>query len=216
MEKDSLKTDFNLEGRLIDMSPADHGATHTQDEWIGYFNDRNELMISMPVLYLAAKSNNLELLDSLKEDFNDRSFILSTRIYYDKGKKARIIHNYGSKLVKPDEHKVIIPDFSYVSVKDVLKTKEGLRYLQVLFGTKDNAQQIQETLMRLRNCDIKTVCVKTYGLKYRPDKAACCVEEFLDLNFEISDCSSSDYYGRSRGVHINTAGETQKSRLEKN
>jgi len=50
----------HLENRIIqlDSLPADNGRRKKQDEWIDYFNDRNEVMASMPDIYLAGKSSN--------------------------------------------------------------------------------------------------------------------------------------------------------------
>lgn len=131
----------------------------TQDEWIAYFNSRKEVMASMPDFYLAGKSTNQKLLAGLKEDFRRTGIITSTRIGYKEGTNAEIIHNYGSTVIQPVEHKMFIPEYWEHPLAAVLDSKEGLRFLQVLFGTSDSAQQIKDTLQKLGNHSLDNILV---------------------------------------------------------
>ena len=203
-EKETFQEDnpaADLEGRLIELNPADKGSYKTQDGWIAYFNDKNKIMTSMPDLYMAGKSNNQNLLESLRKDFQDRWIVTSTRIKYENNTNARIIHNYGSRLIAPIEHKIVIPEYEPESLANVLCTKEGLRYLQALFGTKDNASQIKETLQKLSGYQADKTKLWTpnqYNRKRCPVRAACLYYDVGEFRVDGNDDLSN--YGRSRGV----------------
>lgn len=202
----------DLEGRLIDLNPSDKGNTKTQDNWIAYFNDKNEIMVSMPDIYLAEKSGNQNLLDSLRKDFKDTWIVSSTRIKYT-GNNARIIHYFNQgKLIKPIEHNIVVPDYynngngTYLNaVPNVLECEA---YLQALFETKDNISQIQNVLEKLSN--------------YKADKTKLWTPSMDDRNKNVERVSGFGYgsgvfrvngsgsllggSGRSRGVRISAAG----------
>jgi hypothetical protein len=201
---------ISLEGRIItiDSSPADDNKVHTQDDWIKYFNDRNEIMVSMPDIYLAGKSNNKKLLHSLRKDFKDIWITSSTRIKYDDNQDARIIHNYNSKLIKQVEHNVVIPEYRPQYLENVLNTQEGLKYLQILFGTNDTAQQIKDTLQKLSNYSLDKTKVWSAALSDRSIERASgfyCDDGVFHVNGDLL-CID----GRSRGVRISAAGASPK------
>ena len=189
----------DLEGRLMDLNPADKGSYKTQDDWIAYFNDKNKIMASMPDAYVAGQSNNQNLLESLRKDSQERWIVTSTRIKYTDKINARIIHNYESRLIAPVEHKIIIPEYRPRSLADVLDTREGLIYLQTLFGTSDNASQIKDTLKELSNYPLDNIQVWSAALPDRPVERAACLY-YVGGVFRVG---GSDYLyssGRSRGV----------------
>ena len=193
--------DADLEGRLIELNPANNGSNKNQDDWIVYFNDKNEIMASMPDAYVAGKTSNQNLLDSLREDFKDMWLVTSTRIRYENNTSARIIHNYGSRLITPVEHKIVIPEYRPESLADVLDTKEGLKYLQALFGTNDNAAQIKDTLQKLSGYQADKTKLWTPNQDNRkrcPVRAACLYYDVGEFRVDGNDDLSN--YGRSRGV----------------
>ncbi len=200
--KDSLPAQSSSPSELevtLDEVAADNGEIRTQDEWIAYFNERNELMASIADIYLAGKSDNQTLLAGLGEDFK-RWSVTSTRIKYDET-NARIIHHYGSTVAKPVEHAVIIPEYRQQFLEEVLKTKEGLRYLQVLFGTNDSAQQIKENLRELSAYSSKRTVVWSTAVSARPDeKVAGFI--FGSIFFHIIGSNSCNLLGYSRGVRV--------------
>ncbi len=68
-------------------------------DWAEHFNNKGEKMISAPDIY---KAENKELIESLKEDFEESWEVTSTRIIYNKDNlNAEIIHDADSNVVKP-------------------------------------------------------------------------------------------------------------------
>ena len=81
-----------------------------QKDWVAYFNNKGEKMISAPDIYKAAKK---EIIESLKEDFKEDWEVTSTRIIYNKKNlNAEIIHDVDSKIVRPKKYQVKIPEFN--------------------------------------------------------------------------------------------------------
>ena len=199
---------IDLDGRLIDLTPADNSSEKTQGDWIAYFNGQNKMMVSAPDIYLAGKSGNKRLLTSLRKDFKERWIVTSTRIKYDQNLDARIIHNYGSNLVHPVEQQVIIPEYQPKLLADVLNTPEGLRYLQVLFGTDDTAQGIKETLHKLSGYDLDKTKVWSVALSDRPIERAAGFNYYIGNFHVIGDIYIGDR-GRSRGVGVSSAKRTR-------
>ena len=77
----------------------------TQKDWVEYFNNKGEKMISAPDIYKAAKQESKGIINSLRKDFNDYWLITSTRIIYNKKNlKAEIIHDADSNIVKPNKY----------------------------------------------------------------------------------------------------------------
>ena len=115
-----------------------------QKDWIEYFNNKAEKMISAPDIY---KAVNKELIESLKEDFKEDWEVTSTRIIYNKDNlNAEIIHNVDSKIVKSKKYKVKIPILN----GKFEENKETEKYLQALFDTKDSLDKILKTLKKFR------------------------------------------------------------------
>ena len=183
----------------LDEIAADNGSNKTQDQWTAYFNDKNEIMASMPDLYMAGKSNNQNLLESLRKDFQESWIVTSTRIKYEDKTNARIIHDYGSRLIAPVEHKIIIPESGSGNLAKVLGTSEGLIYAQTLFGTNDNASQIKDTLQKLSNYSLDKIKVWFAALLARPVERAACLD-YVDGDFRVGGYDDLGGSGRSRGV----------------
>ena len=193
----------DLESRIIDLNPADNDAIKTQDDWITYFNARNQIMVSTPDIYQAGKSGNQTLLNSLRKDFGNGWLLTSTTVKYTSDHQvAIIIHNYGSNLVQPIEHNIVISEHQPTHLANVLNNNEGLEYLQALFGTNDNAPQIRKTLHELSSYSLAKIKTWSTKLLERPAERASGFYCLGDKFYVSSDCFRS-YYGRSRAVHTN-------------
>ena len=113
-----------------------------QKDWIDYFNNKGEKMISASDIYKATKK---EIIESLKKDFEDNWEVTSTRIIYNKKNlQAEIIHDADSKIAKPKKYKVKVP----VLNGNFEENKETEKYLQAIFDTKDNIDKILKTLKK--------------------------------------------------------------------
>ena len=192
-----------LESRIIDLTPAANGKVKTQDVWVAYFNARKEVMVSTPDLYRAGRTNNQGLLNSLRKDFSEKWLVTSTRIKYEDIQQTIITHNYGSNLVQPVEHRIVVPSYQRRILTDVVDTNEGLTYLQSLFGTEDDANLIKQTLQNLSNYSPDQINVWSANLSRRPIEDVSGFGYFED-RFNV--CGSANLLhvsGRSHAVHIN-------------
>ena len=200
-QEDNLPVD--LGSKIIDLNPADNGNLHSIDGWLNYFAVGKETMVSMPDIYLAGKSNNQALLNSLRKDFTESWIVTNTRIKYENDQNAIITHHLGSKLIPPVEYKIVVPEYSATLLDGVLGTNEGLRFLQALFGTKDNAYWIGSTLHKLSYYSLDKIKFRSALLSNRP------IERVSGLQYSNGRCNVytdlvDRNFGRSRGMHINT------------
>ncbi len=157
-------------------------------------------MASMGDIYLVGKSDNQTLLAGLGEDFKNW-FITSTRIKYGDKSNGRIIHHFKNRLIRPVEHKVIIPEYFPQLLEKVLDTKEGLRFLQVLFETNDSAEQIKDTLPKLSGYPLNAIVVWSTKAAVRPTERAAGL--FCDnLNFHIYNDYRPRDIGHARRVRV--------------
>ncbi len=185
----------------------------TQKDWVEYFNNKGQKMISAPDIYKAAKKGNKAIIESLKKDFDDDWEVTSTRIIYNKKNlQAEIIHDVDSKIVKPKKYKVKVPIFN----GKFEENKETEKYLQTLFDTKDNIDTILKTLKKFgKDKKIRL---------WTPDQSSRKRKQFrsVDLCFYVFDRFNVDGYwfddgdGLSRGVIIDSAKQTKKARGNKN
>ena len=178
-----------------------------QKDWIDYFNNKGEKMISAPDIYKAA---NKELIESLKEDFKEVWEVTSTKIIYNKKNlNAEIIHNADSKIVKPKKYNVEIPVFD----GDFEENKETEKYLQVLFDTKDSLDKIMKVLKKFGKD--KELRLWTPDQSSRKSKQFRSVELFFD-GFDRFDVGGGNWFdsseGLSRGVIVDSAEQTKKIR----
>ncbi len=181
-----------------------------QKDWIDYFNNKGEKMISAPDIYRVAKKGNKTLIESLKEDFKDSWEVTSTRIIYNKKNlQAEIIHDADSKIAKPKKYKVKVPILS----GNFEENKETEKYLQVLFDTKDSIDKILKTLKKFGKD--RKIRLWTPSQSSRKDK------EFRSVELYFGGFGRFDVYGYvwfvvsegfSRGVIIDSAKQTKKIR----
>ena len=186
-----------------------------QGDFIRRFNELNMIMVSMPDLYEAGKSADDSLIESLRKDLKESWIISSTRIQYEKDSlEAAIIHYFNSTVIAPNEKKVIIPIYNGTVLDSILPAEHGLAFLQALFNTDDNAEEIKNTLYRLSGKPSNKTKVWTpdqNSRKNNPERAAGLYYSDSDLRV------SGDYYlddsGRSRRVLENPAGVALKNRV---
>ncbi len=202
---------------VVDLQPADGGNSHTQNEWIPYFDklkNPRKRMISAPDVYRMGQSGSPDLLQSVREDFEKSWFVSSTRINYASDTlDAKITHNYGSTAVQPTERKVAVPVYQQTALSDVLKTKEGISYLQALFDTKDNSNKIAKTLTALSGKSADDTYVWTpdqqSGASYQERAAGF---DFGSDRFHVGGLRVDVSSGLSRGVSVKSAKPTRKNR----
>ena len=181
-----------------------------QKDWIGYFNNKNTKMISAPDIYTVAKKGNKTILESLKKDFKESWEVTSTQIKYNKKSlNAEIIHDVESKVVKPKKYKVKVPVLS----GDFKQDSQTEKYLQALFDTKDNISVILKTLKKFGKN--KTIRLWTPSQSSRKSKQVRSVGLYFNVfgRFSVDGdywCDCDD--GLSRGVIVDSAKQTQKSR----
>ncbi len=207
---------------ILDCHAAEKGDRRTQDEWIEYWNKSDRVMASMADYYQyfkQLKGNNDEdkvktLLTSLREDFDHQEkgnwLISSTRLVYSKDNlDARIIPHYGCAR---EEVTIKVPYYGGVPITQVVGEGEGLTYLQTLFGTEDEGEEIIQILEFVsdRNRDVIKVWTAAvedaYTRSQYPSRAAGF--GYGDDDFHVG----GGLYGRgrSRGVIYPRSGATKK------
>ena len=124
----------------------------TQNQWIPKYNDAKKVMASAADYYWATKLGDKKVLRILQADINS-NFITSTRIIYNpENMEGRIIHYYGSDIIKPVEKELYIPEYpTRPPLKFVFTTGQDLKFFQALFLTTDKKEEIIETLEKLGN-----------------------------------------------------------------
>ncbi len=188
----------------IDSAPADNGRYKPQRDWIDLFNKEGKAMISAPDVYRALDS----VLPSLREDFSKSWLVTSTRVSYNhKDLSARIIHNFGSTVVKPKETSLIVPVYRNELVESVVAKAEGLRCLQALFSTKDNASKLIGRLERISEKEAKDIRIWTPDQDSRRNysERSACFGYGGDRFHVCGDYWFDDYGGLSRGVSVKSA-----------
>jgi len=205
----------------VDLQPAEDGNTNTQNGWIPYFNNfknPRKRMISAPDVYRIGQNGSQELIQSARDDFDKSWLVSSTRTNYASDTlDAKITHNYGITAVQPVERKVVVPIYQQTALRDVLKTKEGVDYLQALFDTKDNADKIAKTLVALSGKSAEDIYI------WAPDQQsrAGCQERaagfvFLFGRFHVyGNNRVGDNNGRSRGMTLDSKTYLMKTKQNK-
>jgi len=196
------------QSRIIDIQPADNSNERTQSDWISFFNKQGKAMIDASEVYKVGKT--VKLVESLRADLKNARLVTSTRIIYDydtyyNSPYAKIVHNYGSTVVKPTETNVVVPVYEENKLSKVLGTPEGLAYLRVLFDTNDDAENIAKTLQRLSgNCAYDPFISTLPNFARIIFHKAPVGFECNERGFNVSGDMFDDNTGHSRGVSIMT------------
>ncbi len=184
--------------------------TMTQKDWTKHFNNKGLKFISAPDIYTVAKKGNKTIIESLKKDFKKSWEVTSTRIKYNKDNlNAEIIHDAESNIVKPKKYKVKVPVLS----GDLKQDSETEKYLQALFDTKDSIDKILKVLKKFgKNKQLRIWTPSQSSRKSKPVRSVDLY--FVDFGrFVVYAYGWFDYgNGLSRGVIVNSAKQTKKSR----
>ena len=181
----------------------------TQKDWVEYFNNKGQKMISAPDIYKVAKTGNKAIMESLKKDFDDDWEVTSTRIIYNKKNlQAEIIHDADSKVVKSKKYKVKVPIFD----ENFEENKETEKYLQKLFDTKDNLDKILKVLKKFgKDKKLRLWTPDQSSRKRKPIRSVgLCFDDFG--RFDVGGDWFDDSGGLSRGVIMDSAKQTKKTR----
>ncbi|MCX6707171.1 MAG: hypothetical protein NT001_03445 [Candidatus Woesearchaeota archaeon] len=195
----------------ITIQPKPDNEYRTQDQWISFFNEKKQKMISAPDVYNLVQESSTEAIESLRTDFRDMWLVTSTRIIYSKDNlKATIIHDADSIATKPKEYKnILIPEMS----GDFREDKQTEAYLQALFGTKDNIKKILAALKEISGKDTIRLWTPSQHSRSEQQIRSVCLN-FDDLGrFSVYGVSwFDDYDGCSHGV--SSSGPSPKARSE--
>ncbi|MFA6073274.1 MAG: hypothetical protein WC758_04130 [Candidatus Woesearchaeota archaeon] len=103
--------------------------------------------------------------------------------------EATIIDN-ATRVHKEQPRKVIVPDYSYKGARlnEVLSTDVGLKYLQVLFNTSDDASKIKDNLFYLTGNPLSRIKLWTPIKRSREDK------EYNDMQSPTSGAITGLWY----------------------
>jgi len=205
---DYLRAEYSLsQSAQIDLLPADNGNIHTQDQWIQFFNEHNQQMISAPDAYIAGRESSRKLLRSLQEDFDASWLVSSTRIDCSQNDlSARLTHNFGSTVTVPKETTLVIPVYQGIFLPEVLGEEQGITYLRNLFDTKDSPRKITSALENLadKNADEIKVWTPTQESRRAAEFG------FDDGQFLVYGSYLLNNYGRSLRVSVSPRSGPQK------
>ncbi len=182
----------------------------TQKEGIKHFNNKGEGMISAPNIYQVAKKGNKAIIESLNQDLEEEVIMTSSQIIYDKKSLfADIIHNVGSKFAKIKKYGVKIPVFN----GDFEEDKEVEEYLQSQFDTKDNIDKILKNLKKFgKNRKLRLWTPDQDSRKNKQVRSVVLYFDFFGRFVVVGVSWFDDDVGLSRGVIINSAKQSKKSR----
>ena len=182
----------------------------TQKDWVEYFNNKGEKMISAPDIYKVAKKENKAIIESLNQDFKEDWEVTSTRVVYNKKNlNAEIIHDIDSKIAKPKKYKVNVPILN----GNFEENKETEKYLQALFDTKNNLDKILKTLKKFgKDKKIRLWTPNQHDRKKRQVRSVglCCDGFGRFVVCGVFWFGGSE--GFSRGVIIDSAKQSKKIR----
>ena len=200
----------------LDDIAADNSSKKTQGQWIDYWNNINDgrIFASMGDMYAAfgqirqSPEQYRTLLANLRDAFDKRWVVTSTRIIYQAGStQAEIIHHYGSNGHEQNIN-LEIPVYRGTKISDVLNSADGLAYLKNLFGTEHDKKDIADTLKFVGGKEKDEIFVWTPDLDGRdsvPDRAA--LLEFIVDGLCVNGDDSIDDDGRSFGVRYGSEQE---------
>lgn len=203
------------QNRVIDLQSADNGAVKTQDKWIHYFNEQGKPMVSVPDVYRVGQEGNQRLIASLRQVFDERWLVTSTRETYEPDTlNARIIHDYGSRFAQPVSTNVLVPVYSGKPLDHVLQDNEGVAYLHAKLGTQDKPDAIEKTLVDLSGKTPDLIRIWTPDQKSRASYQERAAGFGFDVGgFHVGGDGRVGYdVGRSRGVSIKSAKPTRKNK----
>lgn len=199
---------------MIQITPR--AESMTQDRAISFWNERNTPMMSMADVWQVAKENNSEVIEDLRKDWKGWYWqVTSTRIIYDVSSlKGKVIHNFGSTVVKQTEIALDeIPVCQPTYLEELVESKAGLEYLRALLNDmnaeKEDIIKLLESLSGKKKEKIRFWTPTKKEKLNRPLRAVWLC--FYDDRFLVYGSSWLDFnVGISRGVRlINSAPKEQ-------
>ena len=187
----------------------------TQEQAIDHHNERKEVMLGLPHIFKLCKGNNTEAIESLRENFDPRWLVTSTRIIYSKNNlSAKIIHNADSTVTKPTEINLKeIPVCRPTYIKELLDTELGLEYIRALINNKKaTKEEIINFFVTLSGKKEKNIRFWTPSQSSRNDKQVRSVVLYFNV-FVRFYVSGYGWFGGSggfsRGVIIDSAKQSK-------
>lgn len=144
----------------------------TQDKHIEYFNSTNKMMACSADYYRSATFRDPVSNERIYIDFFDHAIITSDRMKLEDENKGTLISYYGSNIIKPVERQLIIPkifnrrgEHSISNeLEDILKSSQGLEFIQTILNTTDGPQEIMESMntIKRKRSDQTMISVPSY------------------------------------------------------
>ncbi len=187
----------------------------TQEQAISYHNERKEVMLGLPHIFQLWKKKNKEAIESLRENFDPRWLVTSTRIIYNsENLSAKIIHNADSTVTKPTEINLKeVPIYRSTYIKDLLDTEKGLSYVRALINNKKaTKEEIINFFVTLSGKKEKNIRFWTPSQSSRNDKQVRSVVLYFNVfgRFYVSGYGwFGGSGGYSRGVIIDSAKQSK-------
>lgn len=134
--------------------------------WVDLYNAqegefKGKRRINVPDIYRAIKEGSEELLKSLRNDFDDTWIMTGTKLLYAPyNLSAKVVHNYGSTIVKPVE----IPLEAILAYDGPITgalVGNGVEFAQAIFGTNDDAATIIANLEKLTQKSADKIMLST-------------------------------------------------------
>ncbi len=196
--------------------PRPDNQYRTQEQWIQYYNEKKQRMISLPDVFKLL--NNREALESLRKDFKDHYLTTSTRIVYDPDNlSAEVIHHTNSTITKQKVIKLKeVPVYNPTYLNKLVETDAGLTYLKALIDNdKATKEQITDLFTTLSGKEANKIRLWTPTQSERSNKQV----RSVDLCFGYFGwwCVFAGgwlgYFGGfSHGVIINSAKQSKSKR----
>lgn len=167
---------------LINLEAPESQEERKQHDWIRIYGDKFANMadyykiLKGIAFYIANVSEVFTNVASvLRTGLEDRGVVTRTGIVYEGDKEADIIHNFPRDTLSGAEgrEKVVAPVYGGKKLPEVLADEEGLHYVQTLFGTTDNAEEIIAVIGRMFNLKAGKVGLWTPDVSVRNNSYAC-------------------------------------------
>ena len=193
--------------------PRPDNQYRTQEQWIQYYNEKKQRMISLPDVFKLL--NNREALESLRKDFKDHYLTTSTRIVYDPDNlSAEVIHHTNSTITKQKVIKLKeVPVYNPTYLNKLVETDAGLTYLKALIDNdKATKEQIIDLFTTLSGKQANKIRLWTPTQSERSNKQIRSVGiYFYDFDgfYVDADVWFGSGNGVSHGVIINSAKQSK-------
>lgn len=160
-------------------------------EIVRTLNEEGKVLMSLADYYHLSKSlvsKNQGLTGAVNEGMGESltigEMLSSTEIICTKD-KAKIVNYSGSKVINPSEREVCLPDFEEMQeVTAVLRDKNGLKFMQSLFNTRDSSLEIKCNLDEFKNSD-RDLRISVPKYSKRGTKNYRCLFYFGESFFEM-------------------------------